>query len=101
MKYFTFTARCALHDVDLEYLEPEGFEPDLTPIEVEPEGSEYTGDTAKEYELEFASRWQCPVFLEIVANIFIQVENDELPPQEDEEREHWEFVAQNSEEAER
>lgn len=89
MKYFTFTARCAKHDVDLEYIEPEGFEPDLVPIPMEPE----LGERVQEYELEFASRWQCPTFQKKYED------NDEIWDHYDSEREHWEFVAQNSEEA--
>ena len=87
MKYFTFTARCALHNVDLEYIEPEGFEPDLMPIPREQDVAVNWGDEGKEYELDFAGRWSCPVFYKETDDVFDQ----------DEEREHWEFVAQNSE----
>jgi len=90
MKYFTFTARCTLHNCDLEYIEPEGFEPDLVPIEVRWDSE------GKEYELDYAARWQCPVFVKDVVEAYQDDESKEVP-QEDTEREHWEFIAQNSE----
>jgi hypothetical protein len=91
MKYFTFTAKCTKHNCDLEYVEPEGFEPDFVPRPTI-EGVQLS---PIEWTLDFVSRWQCPVFVEEAANAFMGYGNEY--PQYDAEHKHWAFVAQNGE----